>query len=245
MSRRDVTTPTIVLLNDGIFYWPSLKIDSLVFAYNNFSDVFSSSFKGKITNQTKEIIRAQIKLEIVITSVHCAEILASYLIAFEKKGKAIQRVLFNYKVKNVNEFYSSIQNKNISYIAKIFSYPQPYQVIGQTYKSKIKKSCIKIKKELSDIAKYYSQNLIMYNSYKHGMRISVFLSGEPNSRKRHGIIGYLTPDNSYYPASVTMIRLDHTKAVKITSKMTALLINSTQNYRNRLNKNTKELITIY
>jgi len=245
MSRRDVTVPATSLLTEGIFYWSSLKIDSLVFTYKNINSVYKTTFKDKINRREKEIIRAQIKMEIVVTAVHCAEILASYLLAFEKQGKAIQRSLFKYQVSDVNKFYSSIRRKGVPYIAKIFSYPQPSQVEDQNIKRKIRRACDKIKKELADIGKYYSQNLDMYNSYKHGMRISAFSSEEENSKDYHGIIGYLTPDKSFYPAKVTLIRIDHKKAVKLSLKMTSLLLNCTQNYLNRTINGEKESVILH
>ena len=244
MSRRDVTVAATALLKQGIFHWPSLKTDSLLFSYNNIDSVFKDTIKGKITKEEEKEIQTLIKLEIVLTTIHCAEILASYLLAFEKQGKTIQRTLFKYQVKEVKDFYGSIKKQRMSYIAKIFSYPQPYRVKGQEAKDLIKKSCAKIKKILIEIAEYYNTNTDLYNSYKHGMRISSFMSGE-NPEESHGIIGYLTPHRTFYPAKVTFTRIDHKKAVELTRTMTNLLLNSKNNFSNKILDNKRDSVVLY
>ena len=120
MPRRDVAVPVRALLESGIFYRPRLKIRNLKFARRNTQRVFGAAFNAPIKGELLEIVRAQIDLEIIVTALHQAEILGSYLIAFHKQGKAIQRSLFGYRTGDVKTFMRRLGKDNL-YILQNFS----------------------------------------------------------------------------------------------------------------------------
>ena len=233
MARRDVKAAGDYLLHYGIFIWPLVKSEYLGSLKRKLPDIPQIG----LTCDTKKLVKSLLELEIVINAVHYAEILGSYLIAFKKRGKAVQRAFMTYQIAEVSEFYKRIPDRSISYIAKILSYPQPYMVRNKRGKRMLRTSCVEGKGKLGLIAKYYHENLDLYNSYKHGLRVGAFLSRYPDSKKSYPIIGWLLRDKSYYPSRIEMARLDPKKAKEITRDIYAILSLSISNYRNMvLNK---------
>jgi len=228
MPRRDVNAAGEYLLDYGIFYWPLIKSEYL----RSLKGKFPNPPKKRLTNNSKKQLKSLLDLEMVINAVHYAETLGSYLLAFEKHGKAVQRAFMNYKIDDVKDFYEKIPNRSISYIAKILSYPHPYMVTSMKGKRIVRTSCVEGKRKLISIAKYYYENLDLYNSYKHGLRIGAFLSRDPDSKKSYPIIGCLLRDKSFYPARIKMARLDAKKAKEITREAYAILSLSISNYKN-------------
>lgn len=234
MPRRDVIVPARILLENGLFMWPALKVDSLDYTIKNISKVYKSSFKGPISRDDKASIKEQVKLEIIITVLHYAEILASYLLAFKDGRRAIQRSLFSYRVADVDSFYKEIKTKRLSHIMRLFSYPQPYQLKSTVISKRVLKSSNKIKKELITIGNYYIEHRDLYNSYKHGLRVGILATEGPRPNISQRVITYFVPDRAYYPATAVVTRLDYKKACKLAYKIAALLHNATNQYLERV-----------
>jgi hypothetical protein len=223
MPRRNVAAPAHMLLESGIFYWPSLKIRGLKFSRKNLQKVFGAAFKAPIRHGLQEMLRAQVDLEIIVTVLHQAEILGSYLLAFHKQGKAIQRSLFSYRTGDVKVFYERIEKKPLKYIARLFSHPALHQVQPPRIRARLRTSYRKAQGDLGIIGKYYLAHLNLYNSYKHGMRVVCLATGDKNTDKVRGIIGHFIPDQSYYPAKTVLTRVDYKKAERISEKATRLM----------------------
>jgi hypothetical protein len=223
MPRRDVAVPARALLESGIFYWPRLKIRNLKFARKNTQQVFGAAFNTPIKGELQEMVRAQIDLEIIVTALHQAEILGSYLIAFHKQGKAIQRSLFSYRTGDVKTFYEKIGKRQLMYIAKLFSHPALHQVQPPRVRTRLVTSYRKARRDLDMIGKYYLTHLDLYNSYKHGMRVVCLVTDNEDSGKTYGIIGHLVPHQSFYPAKVVLARVDYKKAEEVSEKATRLM----------------------
>jgi hypothetical protein len=242
MPRRDVTVPAFALLKNNIFHLPVLKIDGLKFALDNFDITYKNTFNTKLPKEEKESFKEAIKLEIVVTTVHFAEILGSYLLAFSKGRKALQRALFSYKVGDVNNFYDTIALRKNPYIAKLFSYPQQHQIQSPEMRQKFKESCERIKNDLVEIGKFYKDNHDLYNSYKHGLRMSCLSVGDEDPTKRYPVISYLIPDKAFYQAKTCITRIDYKQAENVTLKITALLSNSANFYLERIVERKNEVI---
>jgi len=223
MPRRDVCAPAHALLQSGIFYWPKLKMRSLKFARKNTQKVFGPDFSAPIKGELQEMVRALIDLEIIVTALHQAETLGSYLITFHKQGKAIQRSLFSYRTGDVKTFYEKIGKRQLKYIAKLFSHPALPQVQPPGVRTRLKTSYRKARRDLDMIGRYYLTQLDLYNSYKHGMRVVCLAIGNEDSARVRGIIGHFVPDQSFYPARAVFARVDYRKAEEVSEKATRLM----------------------
>jgi len=131
-------------------------------------------FGDKFTEENKLIFEQQINIEMIAEAVSFAELLGAYLLAFSQKQRIVQKVLFEYKVKQVMELYKKVKEMNHQEISKLIGYPDISEFEPDCRKKiegDLKKSSENIKKVIVKIATFYLDHLQFYNDYKHGFRI--------------------------------------------------------------------------
>ena len=236
MPRRSVTAPASLLLNNEAGSWLMIKMELLKNLAVNTGDFASKVFEDKVDKHQLKKIQGLAAMEMVISTVHYAEVLASYLIGF-RQGKTIQRKLLSYKADEIKYFYSNINKKSLAYIAKLFSYPQATQTDSKKLKRFINTSCRRTKKDLVEVGKYYLENLELYNSYKHGFRIAYLQPGEVSDYgKGVGVIAHLNHDKNFYPASFTVQAISWRKPLKISKIIYGILHTARNNFNARFVK---------
>jgi hypothetical protein len=142
-------------------------------------------FGGIFTEENKLILEQQINIEIIAETVSFAELLGAYLLAFSNKEKIIQKVLFQYKVKQITDLYKKIHEMSYEEINKLIGYPgisDFHPDSREKIEEDLQKSSENIKKVLIKIAKFYLDYLQFYNDYKHGFRIFPTTSSPPDGK---------------------------------------------------------------
>lgn len=156
--------------------WLFFKVRMLKKLLQNFDSWFPEM---NVENEEASLIHQMIKLEIVVTTVHYAEVLAANLVAFRKRRKRFHKTLLSYKGSDIIEFYVRIKHRPLSYVAKLLGYPAFFQIQSKKGRETLRSSCEYVKKRLSEIGDYYLRFNSLYNAYKHGFRIGVFESAPP------------------------------------------------------------------
>ncbi len=132
-----------------------------------------SGLEKLVNRQEQELIR----IEIMATTVHYAEIFASLLLGM-KKYRQFHKFLLEYKVSEIIDFYKNLPKRKPQYVAKILQYPYPNKYVDQRLHGDLKKTISDVTIELKKLAKFYLTFRSFYNSYKHGFRIMTFSPGE-------------------------------------------------------------------
>jgi len=156
--------------------WLFFKVKMLEKALKNFSSWFPEI---EVEDERASLVHEMIRLEMVVTTVHYAEVFAANLLAFKKKRKRFHKTLLSYRVSEVTDFYKKIKRRKLPYIASLLGYPALFQVPDEKQRELLMKSCKKVQEKLSEIADYYLTHLQLYNAYKHGFRIGVLQQAPP------------------------------------------------------------------
>ncbi len=159
---------TNIFLIEKNFLWFKFKILYLFEMYNNPRKYFT---KIKFDKEIESEIREFIKIEIITTFVHLSEIFGIYMICFHKKNKNFHNKLFDYRVKEVTEFYEQIKKRRTPYIRKMLCYPSYNQIPNKEQTLLLNKSAKNVKEKLGNISRLYLKYKLLYNSYKHGLRV--------------------------------------------------------------------------
>ncbi len=98
---------------------------------------------------TKEAIR----IEIIATTIHYAEVFAATLLAM-RKYKRFHKFLIDYKVWEIEKFYGEITQRNKSYVTGLLQYPQLHKIQPETTRKYFNQSAKDAHKELKALAKF-------------------------------------------------------------------------------------------
>ncbi|MCW4048785.1 MAG: hypothetical protein NWE89_03515 [Candidatus Bathyarchaeota archaeon] len=127
---------------------------------------------GDNYERENRLLKEMIKLEIMVTTVHFAEVFAANLLSLSRYEKTYHKKLLEYNTGEIKDFYDSINVKSNDYVAKLLCYPDLDQ-LDSVMLNEVVESCNLVKNFLTEIGKYYLDNLQIYNSYKHGFRIGI------------------------------------------------------------------------
>ena len=179
-----------------------------------------------------KLIKEMVKLEIVVTTVHFAEIFAANLLALSRYEKTYHKKLLEYNTGEIKDFYEGINAKSNSYIVKLMCYPDLNQIYDGVMLNDVVESCKLVKSFLIEIGKYYLDNLQIYNSYKHGFRIGIAEgSNEDGTNPRMQLIYPTSKDNL---AEVTIkLGLDINKESSYCYRMYDILSNVVNTFSQR------------
>lgn len=119
------------------------------------------------------LLRNMIKLEILVSTVHFAEVFAANLLSLSTYEKAYHKKLLEYNTGEIKDFYSNISSRSINYVARLLCYPELEQIDDSNILSEVTESCSLVKDFINEIGGYYLSNLDIYNAYKHGFRIGL------------------------------------------------------------------------
>lgn len=165
--------------------WLFFKVKMLHKALQNFSSWFPEIKKE---DDEADLLCQMINLEIFVTTLHYAEVLAANLLAFRKKRKRFHKTLLSYKGSEIFDFYKKIKHRRLSYIANLLGYPPLFQIDSEEGRNALRKSCIYVKQRLSEIGDRYLKFNSLYNAYKHGLRVGVAQSIDPKDEKPYAFV---------------------------------------------------------
>lgn len=178
--------------------WYVIKIKNYIYNLENF-DRFCREIVQLETNdnETKDMIKDLIIVEIIVSTMFLAESLASIAEVCATDPKNIQLSLKNVRA---SDFYSKINSKTDKDYAKILSLPK--HLIQEN-----KESISDFKELLNEFKDYYDANIDLFNSYKHGFRIFPFNSLDENG-ENVSIISYMPRIPKEVRDVLTLKRLD-------------------------------------
>ena len=202
-------------------------------ALQNFDSLFPEI---KEEDEEAGLIHQMIMLEIFVTTLHYAEVLAANLLAFRKKRKRFHKTLLHYKGSDVIQFYKKIKHRKLSYVANLLGYPPLFQVDSGEGRKALKESCEYVRQRLSEIGDLYLRFNSLYNSYKHGLRVGVAQSFDPKDSTPYAFVVW--PPLKEKLDQVMVMRLGKPeKEIEMCEFMVAVLHAVTQTYTKRILKN--------
>lgn len=92
-------------------------------------------------SEYKKLICELLRLEIIVTTVHYAEVFASNLLAMKKKIKRFHKFLLSYNVPDIINFYQNIGKRRLSYISNLLGYPPLHLIDDIKRQNYLKKYC--------------------------------------------------------------------------------------------------------
>lgn len=156
--------------------WLFFKVKMLERVLQNFGSWFPEI---TVEDEGPSLVHEMIRLEIVVTTVHYAEVFAANLLAFKRKQKRFHKTLLSYRGSEIIDFYKKIKHRSLSYIANLLGYPALFQIRDKQERELLIRSCKYVKEKLSEIGCYYLKHLSLYNAYKHGFRVAVAEQAPP------------------------------------------------------------------
>lgn len=190
----------------------------------------------KEENGEAGLVHQMVMLEIFVTTLHYAEVLAANLLAFRRKRKRFHKKLLHYKGSEVIEFYKKIKHRKLSYIANLLGYPPLFQVDSKEGKKALKESCEYVRQRLSEIGHLYLKFNSLYNSYKHGFRVGIAQSFDPKDSTPYSFV--LWPPLKEKLDQAMIMRLGKPeKEIEMCEFMVAVLNAVTETWRKRVLKN--------
>lgn len=210
--------------------WLHFKVKMLERVLQDFDSFFTEI---GVENEKSSLIHEMIRLEIIVTTVHYAEVVAANLLAFKTKHKRYHKKLLSYSVSAVNDFYKKIKQRQISYIADLLGYPPLHQISDVKAREQLERSCKKVREMLSEVADHYNKYRLLYNAYKHGFRIGVAKSAPPDAEP-YPFILYLPQRGEF--DTVTLARTSLQKEIAMSDFMFSVLESVTQTFTQRVLK---------
>ena len=210
--------------------WLFFKVKMMQKALQNFDSWFPET---KEEDGEAGLIHNMIKLEIYVTTLHYAEVLAANLLAFRKKRKRFHKTLLSYIGSDIFEFYKKIKNRRLSYIANLLGYPPLFQVDSEKEKRALKKSCIYVRRKLSEIGDLYLRFNSLYNAYKHGLRVGVSQSIDPKDPTPYAFIVW-PPRKEKLDEAIVMRFGKLEPEIEMCEFMVAVLHAVTETFRKRI-----------
>jgi len=212
--------------------WLYFKVKMLHKALKNFSSWFPEIEKE---DEDADLLCQMINLEIFVTTLHYAEVLAANLLAFRKKRKRFHKTLLSYKGAEIFDFYKKIKHRRLSYIANLLGYPPLFQINSEEGRKALKKSCIYVRQKLSEIGDFYLKFKSLYNAYKHGLRVGVAQSFNPKDETPYAFI--LWPLRKEELSEAMLMRLGKPEIeIEMCEFMLAVLNSVTETFRRRIMK---------
>jgi len=147
--------------------WLLVKINLMKDVLENPAKFFSKISDNKVI----EILCENVKIEIVCTTIQYIELFNAYLQAFYEKDPRFQKVILNYKVKDIEEFFDKILNSDLMHILEVTGYPSIKKVVDKKLRKDVLNYCSWVKDEISRMSSFYKKYKDTYNSYKHGLRL--------------------------------------------------------------------------
>jgi hypothetical protein len=240
MSFSGKAASAFMLSNGQALYWPYLKLKILKKIYD---DPYGF-FQVKISDDLTEInvLKGCIKLEFITTTVMYAEVLASNLLA-RKESKIFHEPLLNYPVENIIQFYNEIDTFDANYLCTLLQYP-PLEQMGEDLKEKCMKSGLSFKDKLLKIKDYYLKYRGLYNSYKHGLRVTV---NEINGGTEDEDILITYFNDKHNIDKINLIKIENiNEEIKLCSYIEKILIAVNESHSERIISNKKEFqITLF
>jgi len=186
----------------------------------------------KFEDKEASLVHQMINIEIFVTMLHYAEVLAANLLAFRKKRKRFHKILLSYKGSEIIEFYKKIKHRRLSYIANLLGYPQLFQVDSKEGRKSLKKSCMYVRERLSEIGDLYIRFNSLYNAYKHGLRVGVLQSIDPKDSTSYALV--MWPVQKEKLDRAMLMRLGNAeREIEICGFMVAVLDAVTDTFRKR------------
>jgi len=220
--------------------WLYFKVKMLQRSLKNFDSWFPE-IKGE--DGEARLVHQMIMLEIFVTTLHYAEVLAANLLAFRKKRKGFHKTLLHYKGSEVIEFYKKVKHRKLSYIANLLGYPPLFQLDSEEGRKALKKSCKYVKQRLSGIGDLYLRFNSLYNSYKHGLRVCVAESFDPKDSTPYAFVAW--PPVKEKLDQVMIMRLGRpAKEIEMCEFMVSVLHAVTETYRKRILKGEKTFTVV-
>lgn len=126
--------------------------------------------------ETNLIWKELIRVEMLATTVHYAEVFAASLIGM-KRYKRFHKFLLDYRPSEIIEFYKRIPERRTNYLIRLLQYPPLHQVSDPKWKNELAHSAKDVHFDLKRLAKFYFKWHDFYNTYKQGLRL---FAGKPN-----------------------------------------------------------------
>ncbi len=152
--------------------------------------------------ESELIFKELIKIEIIATTVHYAEVFAATLLGM-RRYRRFHKYLQEYSQPQITNFYKRIASRKLPYIMKLLQYPPLEQIRPEASRQQFIDSATLIHGKLKELAQFYLKWHEFYNTYKHGMRL---FAGKPNPYEDFTVIGYLLKKQPL--DSITVVRAD-------------------------------------
>lgn len=222
--------------------WLFFKVKMLQRTLQNFDSWFP-----EIEKEDKEagLVHQMINLEIFVTMLHYAEVLAANLLAFREKRKRFHKILLFYKGSDVFEFYKKIKHRRLSYVANLLGYPPLFQIDNEEGRRSLKKSCMYVRRKLSEIGDLYIRFNSLYNAYKHGLRVGVAQSIDSKDSTPYAFV--MWPSQKEKLDRAMLMRLGKPeREIEICGFMVAVLNAVTETFRKRILENEESFnVTVF
>lgn len=137
--------------------------------------------------ETELLFKELIKIEIISTTVHYAEVFAATQLGM-LKYRRFHKYLQEYSLSQITNFYKRIASRKLPYIMKLLQYPPIDKVNPEEFRQELTDSALLVHNKLKELAQFYLKWREFYNTYKHGMRL---IAGKPNPEENFTVIGYL------------------------------------------------------
>jgi len=210
--------------------WLFFKVKMLERVLQNFHSWFPEI---EFNDEKASLVHEMIRLEILVTTVHYAEVLAANILAFRERRKRFHRILLSYKVSEVIDFYEKMKHRRLSYIAKLLGYPALFQITDEKGRETLKTSCEYVKRRLSEIGDFYLRFNSLYNAYKHGFRVGVAQSAPPPGFEPYAFTLW-PPDREKLDEAIVMRLGQPEKEIEMCAFMVSLLNAITETFSQRI-----------
>lgn len=199
----------------------------------------------KVEDKEASLVHQMINLEIFVTMIHYAEVLAANLLAFRKKRKRFHKTLLFYKGSEIIDFYKKVKHRKLSYIANLLGYPPLYQIDSEEGRRSLRKSCIYVKQKLSEIGDLYIRFNSLYNAYKHGLRVGVAQSIDPEDSTPYAFV--MWPSQKEKLDRAVLMRFGKPeREIERCEFMVAVLNAVTETFRKRILENEESFnVTVF
>lgn len=199
--------------------------------------------KKPIDDKELELLTGELlRIEIIATTIHYAEVFASRLLAM-KKYKRFHKFLLEYYPSEIIKFYKNMNKKNSSYVSSLLQYPRMNRILPDESKKEIEKSVRDVRLELNKLAKFYLKWHDFYNSYKHGFRV---FASKPNPYDDFTLAGYITDPKSLNSFQVRLTNDKIEEALDYCDFMFKILSTTEDIFiQHKIRKSDKMKISVY
>ena len=182
----DITNPNIDVPAVSDVLYRLYHYQALDFEINSIKKIieFLPQLYPNISSFEKIKMVQLLNLQIIIKFCHYAENLGAFSLSFlttykELKDEIIGSIkkIYSYNIGHINDFYANINNRDVSYVAKILGYP-PIKLQTKDEAGLFKLSSHNTREFFYEIGQMYSELAELYNAYKHGYRV---VSGHKNN----------------------------------------------------------------